>query len=171
MRPFMLKGLALPLDRFIRRDWKASEIDDFYKGPFDAFEVEGKQEAIPVYINTNIVFVNKNLLQEAGLPYPKEDWNKQQFLDYAIKLTRPNGERWGYDMSFTGLDRNVTWMWNNDGQPHDPQDGPIVTKLTYDDPLQRGVQVGAQRLQFRGAVVALQRVRGDARARLRREQV
>ena len=37
-------------------------------------------------------------------------------------------------MSFTGADRNCTWIYNNGGEPHDPKDGPLVTKLTYDAP-------------------------------------
>jgi multiple sugar transport system substrate-binding protein len=134
IRPFMLKGLVAELDPFIKRDWKASEVDDFYKGPYEAFRINGKQMGLPVYINTNIMFVNLNHLKEAGLAYPSESWTKAQFLDYVVRLTRRGGERWGYDMSFTGLDRNITWIWNNGGEPHDPKDGPIVTRLTYDDP-------------------------------------
>jgi ABC-type glycerol-3-phosphate transport system substrate-binding protein len=134
VRPFMLKGLAAALDPYIKRDWKPAEIDDFYKGPYDAFRINGKQMGVPVYINTNILFVNRNHLKETGLDYPREDWTKAQFLDYVVKLNRRGGERWGYDMPFTGLDRNVTWIWNNGGEPHDPEDGPLVTKLTYDDP-------------------------------------
>ena len=134
IRPFMMKGLVAELDKYIRRDWKQAEIDDFFKGPYDGMKVEGKQLGIPVYINTNIMFVNKGHLKEAGLAYPDENWTKQQFLDYVIRLTKRGGERWGYDMSFTGLDRNITWIWNNGGEPHDPKDGPVVTRLTYDDP-------------------------------------
>jgi ABC-type glycerol-3-phosphate transport system substrate-binding protein len=37
-------------------------------------------------------------------------------------------------MGFTSLDRNISWIWSNGGEPHDPKDGPLVTKLTYDDP-------------------------------------
>ncbi len=138
IRPFMLKGLVMELDKFIKRDWKPSDLDDFYKGPFDGMKVDGKQLGIPVYVNTNIMFVNKGHLREAGLQYPSETWGKNDFQDLVIKLTRRTGptsaDRWGYDMSFTGLDRNVTFICNNGGEPHDPKDGPVVTKLTYDDP-------------------------------------
>ncbi len=89
---------------------------------------------IPVYANVNIMFVNRNLLKQAGLAYPADDWSKAQFLDYAVKLNKPGGSQWGFDMSFDGADRNCTWIYNQGGEPHDPKDGPLVTKLTYDNP-------------------------------------
>ena len=85
IRPFMVNGQALALDQFIKRDWKQGEIDDFYKGPFDAMKVDNKQFGIPVYVNTNIMFVNKGHLKEAGLQYPDESWDKNKFLDYTTK--------------------------------------------------------------------------------------
>ncbi|HET7772079.1 MAG TPA: sugar ABC transporter substrate-binding protein [Chloroflexota bacterium] len=133
IRPFMISGLALNLDQFIRKDWKQADKDDFYKTQFEAFQVEGKQLGIPVYANVNIMFVNRNLLKEAGLAYPSEDWTRNQFLDYVIKLNKP-GRQWGFDMGFDAADRNCTWIYNNGGEPHDPKDGPVVTKLTYDSP-------------------------------------
>src|SRR5687768_384875 len=63
IRPFMIAGLAMNLDNFIRKDWKQADIDDFYKGPYEAFKIEGKQLGIPVYANVNIMFVNRNLLK------------------------------------------------------------------------------------------------------------
>lgn len=134
IRPFMIASLSAPLDAFIKKDWKQSDIDDFYPSQYQAFKIEGKQLGLPVYINVNIMFVNRNLLKAAGLPYPADDWSKAQFQDYAIKLTNKSQGIWGFDMSFDGADRNCTWIYNNGGEPHDPKDGPLVTKLTYDDP-------------------------------------
>ncbi len=134
IRPFMINGQAMDLNGFIKKDWKQSDVDDFFKGPYEAMKIEGKQYGIPVYVNTNIMFVNKGHLKEAGLAYPDENWDRNKFLDYTTKLLRRGGERWGYDMRFNGADRNVTWIWNVGAEPHDPKDGPVVTKLTYDDP-------------------------------------
>ncbi|MDQ3702346.1 MAG: extracellular solute-binding protein, partial [Chloroflexota bacterium] len=134
IRPFMIAGLAMNLDNFIRKDWKQADIDDFYKGPYEGMKIDGKQMAIPVTINNNIMYVNKNHLKEAGLANPGEGLTREQFLDYTQKLTRQGGERWGFDMHFDNLDRNVTWILMNGGEPHDTKDGPQVTKLTYDTP-------------------------------------
>jgi multiple sugar transport system substrate-binding protein len=133
LRPFMLGGAVRELDPFVKKDWKAADLDDFYKGLFEGMRINGKQLGIPVGANCNTLFVNLNHLKEAGLPYPAEGWTREQFLDYAGKLARRDGSRWGYDMSFADTGRNATWILNNGGQPHDPKDGPLVTKLQYDD--------------------------------------
>jgi multiple sugar transport system substrate-binding protein len=133
IRPFMIKGLVAELDKFIKRDWKQAEIDDFYKGPYEAMKIDGKQMGLPVYVNMVISFVNKNSLRSAGLPYPDESWDKGKFLEYAVKLHK-RGEPWGFDMGFAAIDRNIAWIWADGGEPHDPKDGPVVTRLTYDDP-------------------------------------
>jgi multiple sugar transport system substrate-binding protein len=134
VRPFMIAGLSANLDNYIKKDWKQSDIDDFYTPQYEAFKVDGKQLGIPVYVNVNIMFVNRNLLKQAGLAYPPDDWSREKFQEYAIKLTNKAQGTWGFDMTFTGADRNCTWIWNNGGEPHDPKDGPLVTKLTYDSP-------------------------------------
>ncbi len=132
LRPFLMKGAVQQLDQYIKRDWKQNEVDDFYKGPYEGMKIDGKQMAIPVTINNNIMYVNKNHLQEAALPLPGENFTREQFLDYVQKLTKRGGDRWGFDMHFDNLDRNVTWIMMNGGEPHDTRDGPEVTKLTYD---------------------------------------
>jgi ABC-type glycerol-3-phosphate transport system substrate-binding protein len=134
LRPFMFKGLVAQLDQYIKRDWKPAEVDDFFKGPYEAMKIEGKQMGLPVYINTVLMFVNMNYLREAGLAYPDESWDKSKLADYAVKLNKRTGDRWGFDMGFNAIDRNIAFIWSNGGEPHDPKDGPVVTKLTYDDP-------------------------------------
>ena len=134
LRPALMKGFVRELDPYIKKDWKQAEIDDFYKGPYEGMKIDGKQMAIPVTINNNIMYVNLNHLREAALPYPGDSWTREQFFDYAQRLTKRGGERWGFDMHFDNLDRSVTWILMNGGEPHDPKDGPQVTKLTYDSP-------------------------------------
>jgi ABC-type glycerol-3-phosphate transport system substrate-binding protein len=135
LRPALMKGFVRELDSYIKKDWKQSDIDDFYKGPWEGMKIDGKQMAVPVTINNNIMYVNLNHLREAALPYPGDSWTREQFLDYTQKLLKRGGggvERWAYDMPFDNLDRNVSWILMNGGEPHDTKDGPQVTKLTYD---------------------------------------
>ena len=95
LRPALMKGFVRELDPFIKRDWKQAEIDDFYKGPYEGMKIEGKQMAIPVTINNNLIYVNLNHLKEANLPYPGESWTREQLLDYAQKLgKRGAGATW-----------------------------------------------------------------------------
>lgn len=134
IRPFMERGMALDLDPFIKKDMKAQELADFYAGPLEGMKVEGKQMGLPAYININIIYVNRDQLNEVGLPYPDENWTRERLLEYAQRLVKRQGEqveRWGFDMPFASIDRLVTWIWSMCGEPHDPQD---VTKFLFDQP-------------------------------------
>ena len=73
LRPFLMKGAVRELDQFIKRDWKQADVDDFYKGPFDGMKIDGKQMAIPVTINNNMMYVNKNHLREGGVAVPRRE--------------------------------------------------------------------------------------------------
>jgi ABC-type glycerol-3-phosphate transport system substrate-binding protein len=134
LRVFLIRGFARELDPFIKRDLKPADVDDFYKGPWEGMKVDGKQLAIPATINNNLMYVNTNHLREAALAYPGDGWTRQQFLDYVLTLHKRGQGRWGFDMDFANLDRNVSWILMAGGEPHDPKDGPVVTRLTYDDP-------------------------------------
>ena len=135
LRPYFSAGNALALDTFIKRDWKSGQADDFYKGMWEGMQLDKKQYAIPVYANTPALFVNSGHFKEAGLPPPPEDWNSVKFLDYVTKLNRRDSDRWGFMMSnYNQPNRHVLFVWAWGGEVHDPKDGPVVTKLTYDNP-------------------------------------
>ena len=132
IRPFMVSGLAFNLDNNIRKDWKQAEIDDFYKPQYEAFKIDGKQMGIPVYVNVNIMFVNRNLLKEAGLAYPADDWSRPSSWTTPSSSTSQasNGRSICPSPARTATAPGSTTT----AEPHDPKDGPVVTKLTYDDP-------------------------------------
>jgi ABC-type glycerol-3-phosphate transport system substrate-binding protein len=83
-----MKGSVRELGAFIKRDWKAGEVDDFYKGPYEGMKIDSKQMAIPSTINNNIMYVNKNHLREAALTNPGDSLTRDQFLDYVQKVTK-----------------------------------------------------------------------------------
>lgn len=135
LRPYFSSGNAQALDQYVKRDWKKGEADDFYKGMWEGMQLDKKQYAIPVYANTPTIFVNLSHAKEAGLPAPPEDWGPARFLEYATKLTRREADRWGFMMSnYNQPNRHVLFVWAWGGEVHDPKDGPVVTRLTYDAP-------------------------------------
>ena len=135
LRPYFTSGNALALDGYVKRDWKKGEADDFYKGMWEGMQLDKKQYAIPVYANTPAIFINQTLFKEGGLTAPPEDWNGTKFLDYATKLNRRDADRWGFMMSnYNQPNRHVLFVWAWGGEVHDPKDGPLVTRLTYDNP-------------------------------------
>ena len=48
----------------------------------------GRQFAIPQFVNVNFMFYNRTAFQRAGVPFPRDDWTHDQFLETARRLTQ-----------------------------------------------------------------------------------
>ncbi|GHV71349.1 hypothetical protein AGMMS49928_22730 [Spirochaetia bacterium] len=88
-------GMAAPVDNWIaanRAEWDAV-VNDISPNVMAFMNFDGKQYGAPNEWNNVVTHINLNLLQEAGLSVPPPNWNKDQFLEYAQKLTkkRPDG--------------------------------------------------------------------------------
>ena len=67
-----------------------------YAGVFgDSIEqtqnIGGDYYSVPYCNNINVVFYNKKMFDEAGVPYPKDDWTWDDFRETAKKLTKGSG--------------------------------------------------------------------------------
>jgi multiple sugar transport system substrate-binding protein len=89
-------GMAAPLDDYIAKE--GYKVEEEYK--VDT-RLNGKVYALPGKFNPWYVLLNKNHLDEAGLPVPK-DWTWDQFADYAKKLTKGDGASKRYGTYFHG---------------------------------------------------------------------
>ncbi|MEC0206335.1 sugar ABC transporter substrate-binding protein [Paenibacillus lautus] len=89
-------GMAEPLDDFIAKDGYSVETD--YK--VDT-RLDGKVYALPGKFNPWYVLLNKDHLEEAGLPVPT-DWTWDEYADYAKKLTQGEGASKRYGTYFHG---------------------------------------------------------------------
>lgn len=87
--------------------------DQFYPQLWDTVLFEEEPYALPFNTDTQVLFYNKDLLEEAGLDSPPETWDDLE--EYARKLDIKNGdtfERIGfYPLWNTGAD---VWMLNAD---------------------------------------------------------
>ncbi|MCZ8516199.1 sugar ABC transporter substrate-binding protein [Paenibacillus filicis] len=89
-------GMAAPLDDYIAKEgYKENEE---YKVDTS---LNGKVYSLPGKFNSWYVLLNKNQLDEAGLPVPK-DWTWDQFAEYAKKLTKGDGASKRYGTYFHG---------------------------------------------------------------------
>lgn len=52
-----------------------------------------------LYAGGQALYINKDLLTEAGLEFPPDDWTWADMLDYAQKLTDAEKNQWGIHMS------------------------------------------------------------------------
>ena len=137
--------IAMPLDDFIARD--QAELQEFFDDVnpqlLDAFKVDGKQYELPYSWNPMVIYYNTARLKEAGLEPPKADWTRDEFLEYAQKLTvDSNGdgtpEKYGYAINNSGLfTSSMPWIYANGGNiVSDDFCAPTVTDPKVEDALQ-----------------------------------
>jgi multiple sugar transport system substrate-binding protein len=100
-------------------------LDDYYPNVVDIARRGEALYAIPQDFTPMVVYYNKKLFDKAGVPYPKSDWNFDQFREIARKLTVEGKDASGkqYGFAFTNWPAGwVMWMWNN-GADHISSDG------------------------------------------------
>lgn len=96
------------------------------------FMYKGRIYGFPRDNDTTVLFYNKGLFDEAGVPYPDYSWDWQKFLDAARKLTKRDARgrviQWG-----VVLERNKWHLWihMNGGRIVDNYDSP--TKCTLNE--------------------------------------
>jgi len=87
---FASRDLSLPLDTFIGNepDKLGEYYSDVIKPVIDVFVTNGKTYGLPFAANTEVMYYNKKMFQDAGMPLPTGTWTKDQFVDAAQKLTK-----------------------------------------------------------------------------------
>ncbi len=180
---FAAKDAYLDLNQFIERDPDFAEyLSQQVLTPLvKTFEWDGKQYVLPEQNAAVVMFYNKDLVAEAGLSEPPDDWsdtswNWSTFLDYAQKMTRTSGAdqnvtHYGYgDMWWTQLSM-MLWGWSNGGQWFDNQLNP--TRSTMNNPnMVEAIQFYADLwLEYRVAPTWPERVQFDTPARFAEGQL
>lgn len=87
-------GILAPMDDMLKAN-NISVQDEYKINP----TFDGKVYALPGKYVEYMVLLNKNHLDEAGLPVPK-DWTWDEFMDYAKKLTKGEGASKRYGAYF-----------------------------------------------------------------------
>lgn len=107
MISFASKGVFLDLNPYVKKD-PAIKLSDFYPEAVDHYTVNGVLTALPRDIApVAVIYYNKNEFDAAGVPYPKDDWTYQQFLETAQKLTKKNEK--GQVTQFGFVDAQPIW--------------------------------------------------------------
>lgn len=96
-----MKGAIEPLSAWYARDKTITLKDYFPKvvqalryAPPAAHIPKDEQElwAAPIHFSTNILFYNKKLFDEAGVPYPNDSWTWDDMVRAAQKLTKRDAQ-------------------------------------------------------------------------------
>lgn len=104
---FQSKDVLLDLTPYVTGDSEFN-LSDFYPEIIDRFTVNGKLYAIPRDTAPfACVYYNKKLFDEAGIPYPTDDWDVNDLLEKAKSLTKFDAEGRVAQYGF------YAWAWQN----------------------------------------------------------
>jgi ABC-type glycerol-3-phosphate transport system substrate-binding protein len=106
-KEFALRGALVDLTPLIDAD-KTINIREYYPEIIDRFSIDGKLYVLPRDIAPIcVIYYNKNAFDEAGLAYPKDSWNLNDFLATAQKLVKK--DKTGRITRFGFLDEWPIW--------------------------------------------------------------
>ena len=99
------KDLLAPVDDLYKRDGFDFLYPQDVKGVVDTTTRNGKTYLIPLQVATMIMFYAKKPFDDAGMPYPTDDWTFDEFMEMAKNLTNTSGEQ-----KMFGLQANGSWF-------------------------------------------------------------
>lgn len=119
----------LPLDDFMKAEGITMGEEYVIDTP-----VNGSYYALPADLKSWYVLMNKDDLDEAGLPVPGFDWTWEDYKEYAVKLTHGEGADTHYGSFMQASNDRYCYlpMWA------EKQDDPFFkdeNTLNFDDPL------------------------------------
>jgi sn-glycerol 3-phosphate transport system substrate-binding protein len=102
---FIDNGYIVPAQQFIdKMDDGKAYVDDFFPAFMrNSVDDQGQVWAIPFQRSTPVLYYNKDLFKQAGLDPEKAPKDDKELLDYAKKLTLPDGQRWGIEIPSDGF--------------------------------------------------------------------
>ena len=80
--------LFIPIDEYMADPVNGLDKRDYVESVWFYCEDGGKTYCLPTDFIAFSLYYNKKLFDEAGLPYPTNDWEWPQFIEAANKLTR-----------------------------------------------------------------------------------
>jgi multiple sugar transport system substrate-binding protein len=119
MALYASEGTLLPLDDYLDNDSDVSR-DMYFPALIEAFTYsDGQLYGIPKDWNSQVLYYNKTMFDEAGLSYPDDTWTWDDFLASAKKLTKDDNsdgivDQWGF-VTDVGANRIGSWIYGNDG--------------------------------------------------------
>lgn len=103
-QPFFEAGLTADLRPYAEKT--GFKIDDFDEKFLELATFDGKVGFLPRAADVVVAYYNKRLFDEAGVPYPSEDWTYGDMLDAAEKLTKVADDG---TVTQYGVSANYSW--------------------------------------------------------------
>ncbi|SEG43624.1 sugar ABC transporter substrate-binding protein [Paenibacillus sp. UNC499MF] len=99
---YVSANLLKELDPLMAADGIKKE--DYTKTLVDMYSTEGKLYGLPYFLDDIALYYNKELFDEAGIPYPDETWDWDKLKETGAKLTRKDKGQYGYISPVTNQD-------------------------------------------------------------------
>lgn len=102
---FATKGMYENISPYIEAD--GYDVSLLGENAIKNSEIDGNLYGLPIKQTRWLVYYNKDLFDEAGIPYPSDDWTWDEFRETAKTLTKGEGadKQWG----FTAPDWTCSW--------------------------------------------------------------
>lgn len=111
----------------------AISAEDFYPETLIAFQWQGQQMCLPQNISSPVVYYNKELFDAAGVAYPGDDWQWDEFVTTAQALTQDQDGDGTADIYGLGIEatilRAAPFIWMNGGAIVDDREAPAGLAL------------------------------------------
>jgi multiple sugar transport system substrate-binding protein len=130
---FVTKNLLLPIEGYIKKDRSFNQAERLHPRSRDIVELLGHTWGLPVEAATYVIWYNRGLFEQAGVPLPTKGWTWQDLLDRARRLTRDLGSEMQYGYA-QGLNfgRMEPWIVQNGARVLDKVAFP--TRQRFDAP-------------------------------------
>jgi ABC-type glycerol-3-phosphate transport system substrate-binding protein len=113
--------------------------EDFFPGTLDHFRWQGGIYGLPATISPILVFYDKGMFDEAGVPYPRLGWTWDNLIQAAAQLTQREGDQierygfvdtWSHDTVLAMLHQYGVSLWDEGTDPPQPLfDAPEVADV------------------------------------------
>lgn len=127
------KDLLAPIGDYATRDGFTAPYPEGIQSIKDSTDRKGNRYLIPLQVATMLMFYIKKPFDDAGLPYPTDDWTYEEFIEIAKKLTNTSGENKLFGVQSNGSwFRDIGWIRGTGKQEFDSIVDP--KKATFNQP-------------------------------------
>lgn len=135
----------LDLTEYFNNSPELTDPEHYAVDLYDAFTYQGKHYATINGADTFLLYYNKNLFDEAGVPYPSEDWTWDDFLAACEKLTvDKDGDGTIDQYAITadwGHEHIQAYMAAFGGEIYDDVNNPTVVTANTNEGNKKGLQM------------------------------
>jgi multiple sugar transport system substrate-binding protein len=136
---FANTGALEPLGPYLEKSNLIKE-SDFYPETINPYKWNGQLMCIPQNLSSLVVYYNKDLFDQAGVPYPAAGWTWEDFLSAAQSLTKDLDNDGITDQFGVGIEpsliRLAPFVWQLDGEIVDDDAAPTSLLLNSSEALE-----------------------------------